>query len=234
MYVEVIPNRSSPPAILLRESYRDGDKIRKRTLANLSSWPAAKIEALRRVLRNDPVAPMDPQRLRVVRSFPHGHVAAALGLLGKLRLDRILSQSGRQPARQVALTIAMIVARLIDPASKLATARSLDGETATCSLSEVLELGRVDEQELYAALDWLVEQQERIEQALADGICGRGRWFSTTSPRPISKAAPARLPDWGSTATASGESCRSCLGFCARLRDVRWRLRCSKAMSPIP
>src|SRR5947208_608327 len=168
MYVEVIPNRSSPPAILLRESYRDGDKIRKRTLANLSSWPAAKIEALRRVLRNDPVAaPMDPQRLRVVRSFPHGHVAAALGLLGKLRLDRILSQSGRQPARQVALTIAMIVARLIDPASKLATARSLDGETATCSLSEVLELGRVDEQELYAALDWLVEQQERIEQALA-------------------------------------------------------------------
>src|SRR6476660_6093101 len=154
MYVEVIPNHSSPPALLLRESYRDGDKIRKRTLANLSSWPAAKIEALRRVLRNDPVAaPMDPQRLRVVRSFPHGHVAAALGLLGKLRLDRILSQSGRQPARQVALTIAMIVARLIDPASKLATARSLDGETATCSLS--------------AALDWLVEQQERIEQALA-------------------------------------------------------------------
>jgi transposase len=167
MYVEVIPNRSSPPATLLRESYRDGDRIRKRTLANLSSWPAAKIAALRRVLRNETVAPMDPQRLRVVRSFPHGHVAAALGLLRKLRLDRILSQGGRQPARQVALTTAMIVARLIDPASKLATARGLDGETATCSLSEVLELGRVDEQELYAALDWLVEQQERIEQALA-------------------------------------------------------------------
>jgi transposase len=167
MYVEVIANRSSPPATLLRESYRDGDRIRKRTLANLSSWPAAKIAALRRVLRNETVAPMDPQRLRVVRSFPHGHVAAALGLLRKLRLDRILSQGGRQPARQVALTTAMIVARLIDPASKLATARGLDGETATCSLSEVLELGRVDEQELYAALDWLVEQQERIEQALA-------------------------------------------------------------------
>ena len=234
MYVEVIPNRSSPPAILLRESYRDGDKIRKRTLANLSSWPAAKIEALRRVLRNDPVAaPTDPQRLRVVRSFPHGHVAAALGLLGKLRLDRILSQSGRQPARQVTLTIAMIVARLIDPASKLATARSLDGETATCSLSEVLELGRVDEQELYAALDWLVEQQERIEQALARRHLREGT-LVLYDARPISKAAPARLPDWGSTATASGESCRSCLGFCARLRDVRWRLRCSKAMSAIP
>src|SRR5262245_14945434 len=167
MYVEVIPNRNSPPAILLRESYRDGDKIRKRTLANLSSWPAAKIEALRRVLRNEAATAMDPQRLRVVRSLPHGHIALALGLLRKLRLDRILSQNGRQPERQVALTIAMIVARLIDPASKLATARGLDGETATCSLGEVLDLGTVDEQELYAALDWLIEQQERVEQALA-------------------------------------------------------------------
>ncbi len=167
MYVEVIPNRSSPPAILLRESYRDGDKIRKRTLANLSSWPAAKVAALRRVLRNEAATPMDPQRLRVVRSLPHGHVAAALGLLRRLRLDRILSQGGRQPKHQVALTIAMIVARLIDPASKLATARGLDGETATCSLGEVLELGAVDEQALYAALDWLVDQQERIERALA-------------------------------------------------------------------
>ena len=100
MYVEVIPNRSSPPAILLRESYRDGDKIRKRTLANLSSWPAAKIEALRRVLRNEAPTAMDPQRLRVVRSLPHGHIALALGLLRKLRLDRILSQSGQQPERQ--------------------------------------------------------------------------------------------------------------------------------------
>src|SRR5436189_6064373 len=109
MYVEVIPNRSSPPAILLRESYRDGDKIRKRTLANLSSWPAAKIEALRRVLRNDPVAaPMDPQRLRVVRSFPHGHVAAALGLLGKLRVDRILSPGGRVSARQRGVVSGMV------------------------------------------------------------------------------------------------------------------------------
>src|SRR5262249_60259571 len=133
MYVEVIPNRSSPPAILLRESYRDGDKIRKRTLANLSSWPAAKIEALRRVLRNDPVVPMDPQRLRVVRSFPHGHVAAELGFLGKLRLDRILSQSGRLPARQVALTIAMILARCISLASMRSSERGLSGQEAHAS-----------------------------------------------------------------------------------------------------
>lgn len=167
MYVEVIPNRTSPPAILLRESYRDGDKIRKRTLANLSSWPADKIAALRQVLRNEATAPVDPQRLRIVRSLPHGHVAAALGLLRRLKLDRLLSQDGRQPPQQVALTIAMIVARLIDPASKLATARGLDGETATSSLGEVLELEAVDEQALYAALDWLIDQQERIEQSLA-------------------------------------------------------------------
>ena len=167
MYVERIPNRNSPPAILLRESYRDGDKIKKRTLANLSDWPAAKIEALRRVLRDEAVAPTDQQALSVLRSLPHGHVAAALGTLRKLGLDRLLSQGGRQPHREVALCIAMTVARLIDPASKLATARGLDDETATCSLGQVLDLGAVDEQELYEALDWLVGQQERIEQALA-------------------------------------------------------------------
>jgi len=167
MYVERIPNRNSPPAILLRESYRDGDKIKKRTLANLSDWPAGKIGALRRVLRDEAVAPTDQQALSVLRSLPHGHVAAALGTLRKLGLDRLLSQGGRQPHREVALCIAMAVARLIDPVSKLATARGLDDETATCSLGQMLELGAVDEQELYATLDWLVGQQERIEQALA-------------------------------------------------------------------
>jgi Transposase DDE domain len=167
MYVERIPNRNSPPAILLRESYRDGDKIRKRTLANLSDWPAAKIEALRCVLRGDAVAPAGREALSMQRSLPHGHVAAALGTLGNLGLDRLLSQGGRQPKQEVALCVAMIVARLIAPASKLATSRLLDEETATCSLGQVLELGAVDEQQLYGALDWLVEQQPRIEKALA-------------------------------------------------------------------
>ncbi|MGH8732274.1 MAG: IS1634 family transposase, partial [Burkholderiales bacterium] len=152
---------------MLRESYREGDKFKRRTLANLSDWPAAKIEALRRVLRDEAVAPTDQQALMLLRSLPHGHVAAALGTLRKLGLDRILSQGGRQPRREVALCIAMIVARLADPASKLATARGLADETATCSLGQVLGLGAVDEQELYEALDWLVGQQERIERALA-------------------------------------------------------------------
>src|SRR6266404_608041 len=167
MYVERIPNRNSPPAILLRESYRDGDKIRKRTLANLSDWPGAKIEALRRVLRGDAVAPVGREALSMQRSLPHGHVAAVLGTLRKLGLDRLLLQGGRQPKQEVALCVAMIVARLMEPASKLATARLLDEETATCSLGQVLGLGAVDEQQLYGALDWLVEQQERIEKALA-------------------------------------------------------------------
>jgi transposase len=151
---------------LLRESYRDGSKINKRTLANISDWSAAKIEALRRVLRDEPVAPTGQDGLSILRSLPHGHVAAALGKFRKLGLDRLLSQGGHQPRREVALCTAMIVARLIDPASKLATARGLDDETASSSLGQVLDLGEVDERELYTALDWLIGQQARIEKSL--------------------------------------------------------------------
>src|SRR5215471_3342844 len=110
MYVERIPNRQSPPAILLRESYRDGDKFKRRTLANLSDWPDAKIEALRRVLRDEAVAPTDENAFTLLRSLPHGHVAAALGTLRKIGLERILSQGGQQPRREGALCLAMLVA----------------------------------------------------------------------------------------------------------------------------
>jgi transposase len=167
MHVDRIPNRTSPPAYLLRESYREGSKVKKRTLANITHWPLGKIEALRRLLRDELPGGDQAQGLSLLRSLPHGHVAAVLGTLSKLGLDRVLSQSGRQPAREAALCMAMLVARVIDPVSKLATARVLDGETANCSLGAVLELGAVDEQELYGALDWLVGQQERIEKALA-------------------------------------------------------------------
>jgi len=167
MYVERIPNRNSPPAILLRESYREGNKIKKRTLANLSDWPLAKVEALRRVLRSDGSASKGDGAVTMLRSLPHGHVAAALGMLRKLGLDRLLSQGGRQPRHEVALCIAMIVARLIEPCSKLATSRLLDDGTAGCSLGQVLKLETVDEQDLYKTLDWLLEQQPRIEKSLA-------------------------------------------------------------------
>lgn len=119
------------------------------------------------MLRGDAVAPAGREALSMQRSLPHGHVAAALGTLRKIGLERLLSQGGRQPKQEVELCVAMIVARLLDPASKLATARLLDDETATCSLGQVLGLGAVDEQQLYGALDWLVEQQERIEKGFA-------------------------------------------------------------------
>src|ERR1700676_5189646 len=167
MHVDRIPNRTSPPAFLLRETYREGGKVRKRTLANITHWPAAKIEALRRLLREEVLGGDQAAGLKLLRSLPHGHVAAALGMLRKVGLDGVLSQGGRQPAREVALCIAMMVARVVDPSSKLATARLLDDETAGCSLGAVLGLGAVDEQALYDALDWLLGQQARIEKALA-------------------------------------------------------------------
>jgi len=164
MYIEAIPNRNSPPAILLRESYRDGAKIKKRTIANLSDWPRELVEGLRTLLKGGTATPADQQSIIVRRALPHGHVAAVLGTLRAIGLDRILGPAGNRPRD---LVIAMIVARLIAPASKLATARMLDPATATSSLGEVLGLGAVDEDELYAAIDWLGERQQAIEKALA-------------------------------------------------------------------
>jgi hypothetical protein len=163
MYVTRVPNRGSPPAILLRESYRDGGKVRTRTLANLTRWPEAKIEALRRVLKGETLAPA-PDQLTIERSLPHGHVAAVLGLGRQLGLDRLLP---RRPGRLATLALALVVARVLEPAAKLATARQLSEATAAHSLGAVLGLGAVDEDELYRALDLLGEAQPRIEAALA-------------------------------------------------------------------
>ena len=163
MYVTKVPNRSSPPAVLLRESYRDGGKVKTRTLANLTDWPDAKVAALRLVLKGE-TAIVSKDELRIERALPHGHVAAVLGTAKKLGLDKLLPKA---PSRLAKLALAMIVARVIEPAAKLATARQLSGETAAHSLGAVLELGEVDEDELYAALDLLGEAQPRIEAALA-------------------------------------------------------------------
>src|SRR5207244_4827773 len=124
-----------------------------------------KIDRLRRVLR-DEVLSGAAEGLTMLRSLPHGHVAAALGTARKIGLDRLLA-AGRTPARLAALVLAMILARVIDPASKLATARHLDAATATSSLGPLLELQTLSEQDLYAALDWLLSQQFRIEGRLA-------------------------------------------------------------------
>src|SRR5512144_1115329 len=163
MYVTRVPNRSSPPAVLLRESWREGGKVRTRTLANLSDWPEAKVEALRRVLRGETlVAATD--RFTIERALPHGHVAAVLGVVRAGGLDRLLP---RWPERLAKLALALIVARVVEPAAKLATARQLSEATAAHSLGAVLGLGAVDENELYRALDALGAAQPAIERALA-------------------------------------------------------------------
>jgi transposase len=164
MYIESVPNRSSPPAILLRESYREDGKVRKRTLCNLSDWPKAHVEGLRGVLKGGTVVAADREAFTVTRSLPHGHVAAALSTAHKIGLDRILGPEGN---RWRDLVLAMIVGRILDPASKLATARELSPATAASSLGTVLDLGEVDADELYTALDWLLERQPAIETALA-------------------------------------------------------------------
>jgi hypothetical protein len=162
MYIAVIPNRSSRPAILLRESYRDGNRVKNRTLANLSNLAPERVEALRAALRGDTLAPAESFEVR--RSLPHGHVAAVLGMARKIKLDELLPDG---PQRQRNLALAMIVQRLIDPAAKLATARALNEETAVDSLGVTLGLGDVHVNEVYAALDWLGMAQTSIEDALA-------------------------------------------------------------------
>ena len=164
MYIEFVPNRNSPPAILLRESYREDGKVRKRTLCNLSGWPKAHVEGLRGVLKGGTVIPAEREAFTITRSLPHGHVGAALGTAHKIGLDRILGPDGN---RCRDLVLAMIVGRILDPGSKLAAARALSPATATSSLGTVLGFGDVDEDELYTALDWLLERQPAIETALA-------------------------------------------------------------------
>jgi len=177
MYIESVPNRDSPPAILLRESYRDGKSVRKRTLLNLSHWPAEHVEGLRGVLEGGVVLPPGEQPFAIERSLSHGHVAATLGMARAIGLDRILGpkklgKSDPDSRRLADLVMAMIVSRIIAPASKLATAKALDPATAASSLGVELGLcgvgsGEVREDELYAALDWLLERQGSIETTLA-------------------------------------------------------------------
>ena len=163
MYITRVPNRDSPPAVLLRESYREGGKVKNRTLANLSSWPEAKVEALSRALKGLPPAGLESM-VEVTRSLPTGHVAAVLGTVRSLGLEELIDAAG---GRQRDLVAAMITAAVTGGPSKLATARGLRAETAASSLGEVLGLESCDEDDLYAAMDWLLPRQEKIEDALA-------------------------------------------------------------------
>ena len=159
MYIDVVPNRTSPPAVLLRVATRQGGTIVKRTLANLSDWPPAQVEALRRVLRGDRV--VAPESLVAIqRSLPHGHVEAVLSTMRRLGMHRLL---GSTRCRERDLVAAMIAERVLHPGSKLATTRTWQSST----LGHECGVEDADVDELYRALEWLLARQERIEAKLA-------------------------------------------------------------------
>jgi hypothetical protein len=166
MYLERVPNRNSRPALLLREAWREGKTVRKRTVANLTDWPAAKVEALRRVLRGEGLAAPAPL-FTVERALPHGHVEALLGTIRRLGLDTLLAA---KRCRERDLVLALLVERLLHPCSKLATTRLW----ATTTLAEELAVGDATADEVYAAMDWLEARQTRIEQKLAHRHLGDG------------------------------------------------------------
>ena len=164
MYIERVPNRKSPPAVLVRESFREDGKVRKRTLANLSKLPDDVVDALRILLKGGVALQSYDDVFEILRSRPHGHVAAVLGTARGLGLERLLD---RRPSRMRSLALAMIAARVLDPRSKLATARGLGSETQADTLGEELGCGDVAAEELYGAMDWLLRRRKRIERTLA-------------------------------------------------------------------
>jgi hypothetical protein len=164
MYIEFVPNRDSPPAVLLRESYREDGKVRKRTLANLSCLSTEVIEGLKTLLRGGVAVPSAAEIFSVQRSLPHGHVAA---VLGSARGCGAPSWFASAPKELQPLLLAMLVARVVAPASKLATHRLLHDDTANSSLGRVLGVGQCVAEDLYKALDWLHEAQPLIERRLA-------------------------------------------------------------------
>jgi hypothetical protein len=163
MHVAIVPSRQGGreyKAYLLRQTYREAGKVKHRTLANLTALPLEAIEAVRSILRGQPVGALDAQ-LTIERSLPHGHVLAVLGCLRQLGLDRMLAA---RPRRERELVVAMIVSRVLEPASKLATTRNWHNTTLASSLG----VEDADEDELYAALDWLLKCQPKVEKQLAE------------------------------------------------------------------
>ena len=176
MFIDKIPNRTSPPAILLRESYRENGKVKKRTLSNLSKLPqglidtiAAWLDGVKAARSGEPTAApgFDFARFEIIRSLPHGHVSAVHGVIRKLGLDRVMKGRNAVDKRMRSIIEGLITQRIVAPGSKLAFHRALQSETATSSLALSVGLVDVAEREVYEALDWLVDQQERIEAAFA-------------------------------------------------------------------
>jgi transposase len=181
MFVETIPNRGSRPTVLIREAWREGEKIRRRTIGNITALPPEQIDQIRRTLKGERLV-SSTGAFEILRSQPHGHVAAVVGMMDKLGIPELLS-TRRHRHRQ--LVLAMIAARILEPSSKLATAQKLDSETLSSSLGEVLGVEGAEADELYEALDWLTQGQARIEKKLAARHLGDGQrvlWDVTVVP----------------------------------------------------
>jgi hypothetical protein len=244
MYIDIVPNRNSPPAVLLRESYREGKKVLKRTIANLSEVPRNIVEGLRILLRGGAAVEHFEDSFEIERSLPHGHVTAVLGTLRKLKLDTLIDS---EPSEERNRVMAMIVARILDPRSKLATARGLDEETSTST--EILKVQKTDAQALYTAMDWLGERQAEIEKKLAkrhleDGALVLYDVSSTYFEGkccPLGQLGHSRdekkdkfilyLPE---ALRPCNPGCRSSLASYATERGVRWPWKCLAGIRPIP
>ena len=230
MYIEAVPNCNSPPAILLRESYREAGKVKKRTLLNLSDWPHERIAGFKALLKGGTVIPKDRDAITIIRSLPHGHVDAALGTARKIGLDRLLGPDGNR-CRDLILTL--VVSRILDPGSKLAAARALSPDTATSSLGEQLGLGLVDENELYSALDWLAVRQPAVEAAIAKRHLSGGTLvlYDVSSSYLEGRCCP--LAQFGTAETANAANGKSSMGCSAPATAVPWQSRSSPAVAII-
>ena len=230
-HVDVIPNRSSPPAILFRQAKREGKRIRRTTLANLSKLPPEIVDGIRALLKGGQVYRPLGESLSIRRALPHGHVAALLGLARQLGLQRILH---RKRSRHRDLALAAIVARVLQPLSKLATARALSPPTATSSLGPLLGLGPVRGNEMLAMLDWLLGRQVWIEKSLARRHLEGRTLLLYDVRRVISRDAPLPWRRSATTGTARRASRRSSSACCVPGTVVRWRWTCSRATRRIP
>ena len=164
LHVDIIPNRKSRPTILLREARREGKRIRKKTLCNLTHVPSIIVDGIRAMLKGAVVYKDFREAFSIKRNLPHGHVVAALGVSRNLGLDRILH---RKSSRARDLALGAVVLRVLKPNSKLAASRGLSPESASTSLGAVMGLGPVTGNEMLSMLDWLLERQRWIERSLA-------------------------------------------------------------------
>ena len=220
MFIETIPNRGSPPAVLLREAYRDEHgRAQKRTLANLSKLPVGLIGGLKALLKGGTVIGTGPDEIQIERSLPHGHVAAGLGTIRRIALDRLILSTTKDEAsrRHCDLVVAMIVDRLIAPRSKLGFVRAVDQETAISSLGSVLRLGKV---------------KAGSRTAWRGDISRTACWCSTTSVRPTLRAVAVHWRAMDTAAITGAIGRRLSTGCSVRARGYRLRLKSLTAIRP--